>query len=156
MQQQGQQGLARPIPLPAQQNQNDLQQLLELVRMGGMQQNNRSAFSSLGVVQAPTLPEFSLFNNLQSSGLFKNQQVQNDQLVQLQQWQNLQAMQNLQRQAAPTVPGLNLFGSAQTQTPASSGTSLSRGASKGDKHSNAYASRHQAAEQRRRTRINDR
>jgi len=49
-------------------------------------------------------------------------------------------------------PAMNAFAAAH---PASSGNSLSRG-SRGDKSSNAYASRHQAAEQRRRTRINDR
>ena len=75
MQQPGR-GLTSSTPLQQNQN-NDLQQLLELVRLGNLQNGaNRSAFSSLGSAQqAPTLPEFSLFNNLQNSGLFHNQQV---------------------------------------------------------------------------------
>ena len=148
MQQPGQQP-HRPIPV---QGSSELQQLLDLVRLSNMH-HGRSAFNSVSGGQPPFLPEFSLYNAAQLSGLLNNhgQHAQNDQLAQLQQWQN---MQNQQNQAT----GAALSGSAQPALPESSTSrsSLQKGLPRPDKSSNAYATRHQAAEQRRRTRINDR
>ena len=147
MQQSGQQPL-RPIPV---QGSSELQQLLDLVRLGNMHAG-RSAFNSVPSAQPPFLPEFSLYNAAQLSGLLNNQhhnQHQAPQPDQLQQpWGNLPGQAN---QAA-------LSGSAQPALPESSTrrSSLPKGVVRGDKSSNAYATRHQAAEQRRRTRINDR
>lgn len=133
----------RPLPI---QGQPDLQQLLELARASGMQQS-RSAFSTVPGGAAP-FPEFSLYNAAQLSGLLGNNAgVQLDQLAQIQQ------LQNLQSQAGAAA----LLGSGQAVPESStSRNSAGKGVSRGDKSSSAYASRHQAAEQRRRTRINDR
>ena len=145
MQQPGQQPL-RPIPV---QGSSELQQLLDLVRLGNMHAG-RSAFNSVPSAQPPYLPEFSLYNAAQLSGLLNNQHHGQHQAPQpeLQQWGNLPGQAN---QAA-------LSGSAQPALPESSTSrsSLPKGVVRGDKGSNAYATRHQAAEQRRRTRINDR
>lgn len=123
---------------------SDIQQLLELARAGAL---NRSAFTSVG--GAPGfLPEFSIYSTAQLSGLLGgNGNLQLDQLAQLQQ------LQNLQSQAALAL------GPGQQAQPESSGLSRNsqgKTSSRGDKSSSAYASRHQAAEARRRTRINDR
>lgn len=150
MQQPGQQPL-RPTPV---QGSSELQQLLDLVRLSNMH-HGRSAFNSVPGGQAPYLPEFSLYNAAQLSGLLNNHAApQNEQLAQLQQWQTMQnQQQGQQNQQAPA-----LSGSAQPALPESSTSrsSLQKGIPKADKSSNAYATRHQAAEQRRRTRINDR
>lgn len=153
MQQPGQQPL-RPVPV---QGSSELQQLLDLVRLGNLH-TGRSAFNSVSNGQPPFMPEFSLYNAAQLSGLLSNHSQQQqqqggqaDQLAQFQQWQTLQNQQNQANAAA-------LFGSGQPAVPETSmsRSSLPKANSRGDKSSNAYATRHQAAEQRRRTRINDR
>lgn len=129
-------------PLPVAGGTSELEQLFKLARTGGLQQ--RSAFNTVG--SAPSfLPEFSLYNAAQLSGLLNNNtSAQLEQLAQLQQLQNLQNTQ------------ATLLGSAQQPESSVSRNSQGKGNSRGDKSSSAYASRHQAAEQRRRSRINDR
>ena len=139
----------RPVPL---QGGADLQQLLEIVRVQQQQQSqqpNRSAFSTLPTQQA-LLPEFQLYHAAQLSGLLVNNNQANAgeplQLAQLQQLHNLSNQANILN-----VPGGSLPDSSTTRNPPARPASRSN-----EKSSTAYASRHQAAEQRRRNRINDR
>ena len=140
MQRQPQQPL-RPMPL---QGSSDIQQLLDLARAGAL---NRSAFTTVGGTPS-FLPEFSIYSTAQLSGLLGgNGNLQLDQLSQLQQLQNLQNQATL-----ALAPGQQ----AQPENSGLSRNSQGKSSSRGDKSSTAYASRHQAAEARRRTRINDR
>ena len=123
----------------------DLQQLLNAARQGSLQQN-RSAFSS--VPGTGIIPEFNLYSQFQLAAALANTgNPQMDPLAHLQQLQQLQ-----QQGAAALLGAPHAVPESSTTTSRNSqgrGTSQSRGNSN-------YASRHQAAEQRRRTRINDR
>ena len=70
----------------------------------------------------------------------------------LNQLAHLQQLQNLQNQAGMLNAGSVVPGAE----PTSSRSVPPRASSRNEKSSTAYASRHQAAEQRRRNRINDR
>ena len=150
--------------------------LLQQLNTHGGNQSRSSAFSALpqGLSGGLGLPEFALFSQLQGLAAFSNpqqstfspevlqlltqQQQQQQQLQQQQQRQAQQLPQGSHQAAAPLPPGNQPQQQQLHLGPSQPHDNSGRGKSKsGDsKTSSAYASRHQAAEQRRRSRINER